>query len=207
MWFCCSRSFSAGLFAWFLSMYVLLGKRVFDIIFSLISLIFLFPLFIIVAILILIFDSRPIFFKQKRIGIKGKVFYILKFRSMPVGTKNLPSDKIGKIQLGWVGYFIRRTNIDELPQLINILKNEMSIVGPRPSTLFQKKLIKLRKKNKSFFLKPGLTGLAQINSYDGMSVYKKANFDGKYVNQISLYVDVKIIFKTFFYLLKKPPIY
>jgi len=188
-------------------MYVAWGKRFFDFFFSIVALIFLSPLLTIIIILIYFFDSGPIFFRHERVGNKGKKFLMLKFRSMPVGTKNLSSDKIGEVRVSWVGNIIRRTNIDELPQLFNILKNEMSIVGPRPCAPYQKKLIKYRRKNLSFYCKPGLTGLAQVNSYNDMSIQKKANFDALYKKNISLGTDLKIIFKTFSYLFKPPPIY
>ena len=188
-------------------MYVKWGKRFFDFFFSLIALIILSPLFTIIIILIYFFDSGPIFFRHERVGNNGKNFLLLKFRSMPVGTKNLSSDKIEKVKISWIGKIIRRTNIDELPQLFNILKNEMSIVGPRPCATYQNKLIKYRRKNLSFFCKPGLTGLAQVNSYNAMSIQKKAYFDGLYKKNISLGGDLKIIFQTFLYLLKPPPIY
>ena len=133
------------------------------------------------------------------------LFY--KFRSMPVNTGDMPSDKIGSVNISWIGRLIRRTNLDELPQLINILKGDMSIVGPRPSISTQKELIELRKSNGSLALKPGLTGLAQIKSYDGMSVEKKAAYDGDYFIKLSFYTDIKIILSTFIYLIKPPPVY
>lgn len=162
---------------------------------------------IVVSGLIYFFDSKIIFFKQKRVGENGKIFLILKFRSMPIKTKNIQSSKIKNVKISTIGSIIRRTNIDELPQFLNILKNEMSIVGPRPCLQSERKLIAYRKKNKSYYCKPGITGLAQINSYNGMSYIKKANFDGLYAKKITLFTDLKIIFKTFLYLLKPPPIY
>lgn len=188
-------------------MYVKWGKRLFDIIFSIIVLVFLAPLMIFISILIYLFDSKIIFFKQKRIGKNGKIFLMYKFRSMPVKTKNIPSHRIKKVQISRIGSIIRRTNIDELPQFFNILQNKMSIVGPRPCIQLDNRLIAYRKKNKSFYCKPGLTGLAQVNSYNGMSLKKKAFFDGLYTKKITLWSDLKIIFKTFIYLFKPPPIY
>lgn len=137
----------------------------------------------------------------------GNEFTIIKFRSMPINTVELPSNEIGKIKISKIGSFIRRTNIDELPQIFNILLNDMSFVGPRPPTLKQKKLIQYRIKNGSINCKPGLTGFAQISSYDGMSIQEKAKFDGMYLKKISFVTDLKIIIKTFFYLFKPPPIY
>ena len=126
---------------------------------------------------------------------------------MPLNIQNIPSNKLSKIKLNWISNFIRRTNIDELPQIFNILMGDMSFVGPRPALPSQKVLIKYRKKNRIFFFKPGLTGLAQISSYDGMKDNIKVMYDTKYIKKISVKNDVLIILKTFIYLLKPPPVY
>jgi O-antigen biosynthesis protein WbqP len=183
------------------------GKRLLDIAIVASSVIFLSPLLILIAILIKIFDPGPVFFKQERIGRNGLPFMFYKFRSMPVNTGDIPSDKIGDIELTWIGKVIRRTNLDELPQLLNILKGDMSVVGPRPPIPRQQELIDLRVKNGAISAKPGLTGLAQIKSFDGMSVREKAEFDGSYTNTKTFLTDIKIIFGTFIYLLKPPPVY
>ena len=188
-------------------LYLFFGKRFFDIILSLVALIILFPIMILISVLIKLFDSGPIIFKQKRVGMNGKLFYMYKFRSMPVNTKNIASDKITELNLNFVSKFIRRTNIDELPQLFNILKSDMSFVGPRPALSSQNDLIEIRLRKGVLSFKPGLTGLAQISSYDGMSVNTKVDFDKKYINSISFTTDILIILKTFFYMLKPPPIY
>lgn len=182
-------------------------KRIFDVLFSSIIFTLILPFLILISIVIVIFDPGPIFFKQKRVGLFEQSFIIYKFRSMPQGSTNLPSNEISNIKLSPIGSFIRRLNIDELPQLINIIRGEMSIVGPRPSLIMQKDLIDIRKKNLSLNLRPGLTGLAQIKSFDGMSVEEKAYFDGIYYKKISFIFDLLIILKTFKYLLKKPPKY
>jgi len=160
-----------------------------------------------VVILIMVFDRGPVIFKQQRIGRLAEKFWFYKFRSMPINTGDLASDKVGKIELTWVGRVIRRTNLDELPQLLNILKGDMSVVGPRPPIPNQQELIDIRTLNKSIECRPGLTGLAQINSFDGMTVKEKAKFDEEYIQNISLWNDLKIIFGTFFYILKPPPVY
>lgn len=183
------------------------GKRAIDVVASLLAVMILSPLLIAIAILIKVFDPGSIIFKQKRIGRNGDIFLFYKFRSMPESTGNLPSDKIGQIELTWIGKFIRRTNIDELPQLFNIIKGDMSLVGPRPPIPSQEELIKLRLDNESIFCLPGLTGFAQIMSYDGMSIKEKAAFDGDYAKKISLKFDILIVLKTFSYLLKPPPVY
>ena len=126
---------------------------------------------------------------------------------MPVNMPNIPSNKINELNLNWVNNFIRRTNIDELPQLYNILKGDMSVVGPRPALPSQQNLIEYRKKHGVLFFRPGLTGLAQISSFDGMKDDLKALHDKEYVNFITFKNDIMIIYKTFHYLLKPPPIY
>jgi len=154
-------------------MYKFFGKRLLDIFIVLVAFICLSPLMTITVLLIKIFDPGPVIFKQSRVGKNGEPFSFLKFRSMPVNTRNLESDKVGQISLTWVGKVIRRTNIDELPQLLNIIKGDMSIVGPRPPIFTQEELLKIRRDNNSLFTRPGLTGLAQVNSFDGMTVLQK----------------------------------
>ncbi|MGI2104666.1 sugar transferase [Shewanella frigidimarina] len=188
-------------------MYKLFGKRLLDIFIVFIAVVCLSPLMLIVALLIKIVDPGPIIFKQSRVGKNGESFSFFKFRSMPVNTGDLASDEVGKVKLTWIGKVIRRTNIDELPQLLNILKGDMSIVGPRPPLRTQEELLKIRKTNDSLFIRPGLTGLAQVNSFDGMTVSQKADFDGEYVKNITFFNDVKIILNTVLYLFKPPPVY
>jgi O-antigen biosynthesis protein WbqP len=188
-------------------MYKLFGKRLLDIFIVLVAVICLSPLMIIVAVLIKIIDPGPIIFKQSRVGKNGKSFSFFKFRSMPVNTGDLASDEVGQVKLTWVGKMIRRTNIDELPQLLNIIKGDMSIVGPRPPLSSQEELLEIRKKNNSLYTRPGLTGLAQVNSFDGMTVPQKADFDGEYIKDITFLNDVKIILNTVLYLFKPPPVY
>lgn len=188
-------------------MYKLFGKRLLDIFIVLVAVICLSPLMITVALLIKIVDPGPIIFKQRRVGKNGESFSFFKFRSMPVNTGDLASDEVGHIKITWVGKMIRRTNIDELPQLLNIIKGDMSIVGPRPPISSQEELLQLRKENHSLFVRPGLTGLAQVNSFDGMTVPQKAKFDGEYVKNITFFNDVKIILNTVLYLFKPPPVY
>jgi O-antigen biosynthesis protein WbqP len=126
---------------------------------------------------------------------------------MPVNTRDVPSDQLRGVNFTWIGKLIRRTNLDELPQLINIIKGDMSVVGPRPPLASQHELIELRRENGALSCRPGLTGLAQISSFDGMSVGEKAHFDGEYAHKISIIKDLSIIFRTFAYLRKSPPVY
>lgn len=200
---------SVGLWVWFIrdKMYSYWGKRVFDVCFSLIALIVLSPIILCISFLILLFDPGPVIFKQNRVGRFGQSFVLFKFRSMPIDTDSIPSDQIGVIKISYIGRFIRRTCVDELPQLFNVLRGDMSIVGPRPSLTQQTELISLRFANGVSSCRPGLTGLAQINAFDGMSVVQKASLDARYAQEITLIQDVKIIFATFLYLIKPPPVY
>jgi O-antigen biosynthesis protein WbqP len=126
---------------------------------------------------------------------------------MPVNTAHVSSEQVHLIKITPFGKFIRRTNMDELPQLLNILRGDMSLIGPRPSLPDQVELIELRTQNGTYNCRPGLTGLAQVNSYDYMPVREKAGFDGIYVNNITFINDVKIVLKTLLYLTKQPPVY
>lgn len=182
-------------------------KRGLDIVLATIALLILSPLMLLTAVAIYLEDGSSSLFRQQRVGKDGQLFELLKFRSMGVNTANLPSAQAGSLAITKVGQFIRRTNIDELPQLINILRGEMSLVGPRPVLPFQTELCALRDSNGSTACKPGLTGLAQVNSYDNMPESEKAVWDGKYATNISFLRDLVIILKTFGYLTKKPPIY
>jgi len=188
-------------------MYKHIGKRLMDLMVSCIALIVLSPLIFFVVLLIVLIDPGPVIFKQSRVGRGGVLFVFYKFRSMPVNTGDISSDKLGEIEISLIGRVIRRTNLDEVPQLFNILIGDMSIVGPRPSIPSQIELAQIRNRDGSIECLPGLTGLAQISSFDGMSVNEKAAFDKKYANSVSFINDLIIIFRTFYYLFKKPPVY
>jgi O-antigen biosynthesis protein WbqP len=183
------------------------GKRALDVLISFTTLTLLSPLMLTVALLIIALDPGPIIFRQIRIGRNAKPFVFYKFRSMPLNTGEAPSDQIGAVKIGPVGWFIRRTNIDELPQLFNILRGDMSLVGPRPPIASQTELIEARRTNGALLCLPGLTGLAQINSFDGMTTSQKAMLDGIYARSVTFGGDAKIIFGTFTYLLRPPPVY
>lgn len=180
-------------------------KRIFDFFASLIALIILFIPMIIVAIAIKIDSKGPVFFKQKRVGKKKKFFKILKFRSMYIDTDpNAPTHQLGnaKSHITKVGKFIRKTSIDELPQLINILLGQMSFVGPRPALWNQDDLIAERDKYYVNDVKPGLTGLAQISGRDELEIPVKAKIDGDYVLKRGFFYDIVLIFKTAFSVFK-----
>jgi len=182
-------------------------KRLLDIVLALLALVLLAPVMLIFALWIYFEDRGAIFFRQQRVGKNGRAFNFLKFRSMPENTGHIESAKAKDLPVTKVGKIIRRTNIDELPQLINILKGDMSLVGPRPAIASQNKLLLLRRKNGADDVAPGLTGLAQINAYDGMPENEKARWDGEYAANLSFINDVKIVARTFAYMTRKPPVY
>ncbi len=180
-------------------------KRIFDILCSLIALILLFIPMIVVAIAIKCDSKGPIFFKQKRVGKKKKLFKILKFRSMYTDTDpNAPTHQLGNASshITKVGAFIRKTSIDELPQLINIFLGQMSFVGPRPALWNQDDLITERDKYHANRIKPGLTGLAQISGRDELEIPVKAKIDGDYVRKRGFFYDIWLIIKTAFSVFK-----
>ena len=176
-------------------------KRASDIICSFLAIALLGLPMLIVAIAIKIDSKGPVFFKQDRIGKGKKLFKILKFRSMYIDTDpNAPTHKLGNAtsHITKVGSFIRKTSIDELPQLFNIFVGQMSFVGPRPALWNQDDLIAERDKYHANDVKPGLTGLAQISGRDELEIQVKARFDGEYVEKRGIFYDMGIIFKTFF---------
>jgi O-antigen biosynthesis protein WbqP len=182
-------------------------KRFFDVIVSALVILIFSPFWLMIGLLIKLNDGGPIMFKQKRIGKDGHEFHFMKFRSMPVNTPNVVSTQTAVLKVTPIGKIIRRTNIDEIPQLINVLKGDMSIIGPRPSLPSQRSLRELRKQNGSLKLRPGLTGWAQVNAYDYMPEEEKASLDGEYYQKFGLWMDLKIILGTIKYFIKKPPVY
>ena len=164
-----------------------------------IMLISLSPIFLIVAIVIIIQDGFPVFFIQKRVGINYSFFNIYKFRSMKKNTPNVATHLLVNPDqyLLRIGKFIRKTSLDELPNLINILNGEMVFVGPRPALYNQDDLMSLRVAKGVDKLKPGITGWAQINGRDDISIEKKVELEEEYLNKKSFFFDLKIIIKTF----------
>lgn len=180
-------------------------KRMLDIFLSLLALIVLLPFWIIFAIIIKLESPGPILFKQKRIGKNKKNFMIYKFRTMRTDTpKDMPTHMLKNAEsyITKFGNIMRKTSIDELPQIINILKGDMSIIGPRPALWNQEDLINERDKYNANDIRPGLTGWAQVNGRDELEIPIKAKFDGEYVEKMSLWFDVKIFFKTIINVLK-----
>lgn len=180
-------------------------KRVIDFILSLIGLIVLSPVFIILCVWIKLDSKGPIFFRQKRVGKNKKHFNILKFRTMYIDTpKDMPTHMLSNPDqyITKAGKFLRKTSLDELPQIINILKGEMAIIGPRPALWNQDDLIAERDKYGANDIKPGLTGWAQINGRDELEIDVKAALDGEYVRRMSFSFDVKCFFGTITSVLK-----
>ncbi len=186
-------------------MHYLKLKRVIDFTLSLVGLIVLSPIFLILILCIKIDSKGPILFKQKRVGIHKSHFNILKFRTMSIDTPRDTPTHLLENPEQWitkVGKFLRKTSLDELPQIINILKGEMSIIGPRPALWNQYDLIEERDKYKANDIPPGLTGLAQIKGRDELPIEVKAKLDGEYTQNISLLLDIKCFFGTITSVLK-----
>ena len=178
-------------------------KRILDIIFSFIGIIILLPIFLLVAIAIKIDSKGPVIFKQKRLGKDGKEFNIYKFRSMVVGAEKIGTgvySKKGDSRVTKVGNFIRMTSIDELPQLVNILKGEMSFIGPRPVLTYHPWKFEeyTKEQAKRFDVRPGITGWAQIHGRKDVEWHKRIELDIYYVEHISFWLDVKIFLKTIY---------
>lgn len=182
-------------------------KRVLDFTIALMALLVLWPVLLIVAVIIKLTSPGPVIFKQKRIGLDGKVFEIYKFRSMVVGAETQGSGVYsgkGDARVTPIGKIIRATSIDELPQFINILKGEMSFVGPRPPLTYhpweysEYSDFQLR----MFEVRPGITGWAQINGRKDVEWNKRIELNVWYVDNMSLWLDIKIIFTTFLKVLK-----
>jgi O-antigen biosynthesis protein WbqP len=188
-------------------LYANLFKRCADVLCSAIALTLLGPLMLLIAVAIRFDDPGPALFRQSRVGRNGKPFTIFKFRSMPVATPNVPSAAGANLSVTRVGQFIRRTNIDELPQLFNILAGDMSLIGPRPALPGQTVLLELRRQHDVLSVRPGLTGLAQVNSYDGMPETEKVEWERRYVERITLLGDLRIVAQTVVYLFRPPPVY
>ncbi|AMH89291.1 glycosyl transferase [Streptococcus mitis 17/34] len=181
-------------------------KRLGDITLSLIGIIVLCPIFIIIIIAIKLDSEGPAIFKQKRFGLHKKSFYVLKFRTMKVESPKYVATRDLHNSEQWitrVGSVLRKTSLDELPQLCNILVGNMSIVGPRPVAINELDVVEARDKYGANDVLPGLTGWAQINGRDNLSTDMKAKLDGYYVKHRSLIMDIKCIVRTIPYVLKR----
>ncbi len=179
-------------------------KRLFDILVSLCMLVVLLPVCILVAIVAAVDTKGNPFFVQTRMGRGNKPFKMVKFRTMSVNAPaNVATYQLENAQayISPVGGLLRKLSLDELPQLWNILKGEMSFIGPRPVVLTETALLELRTKNGAIAVRPGLTGLAQISGRDNVPVREKAQLDGQYARTMSLRTDLRIFFKTIGYVL------
>lgn len=186
-------------------MYERVFKRILDIALSLTAILLFSWLLLILAVLIKAGSKGPVFFCQKRVGKKKTYFNIYKFRSMRTDTpKDMPTHMLADPEsfITPIGRFLRKTSLDELPQLFNILKGDMSIVGPRPALWNQDDLIAERDKYGANDIRPGLTGWAQINGRDELEIPVKAQFDGEYVKRESFFFDTYILFGTVISVLK-----
>ncbi len=180
-------------------MYIKYIKRFFDLLLSIITVIMLSWLFLIIMFLIKFTSKGPVFFTQRRIGKNKVEFEIIKFRTMCIDTpKDMPTHLLknpGRY-ITAIGRFLRKTSLDELPQLFNIIKGDMSIVGPRPALWNQYDLILERDKYRANSIRPGLTGWAQINGRDELPIKIKAELDGEYIRNIGFNLDIKCILRT-----------
>lgn len=179
-------------------------KRSLDFILSLLAIIvFLIPM-LLIALWIKLDSQGPVFFKQKRVGKDGNLFEIYKFRSMRIDTPNVSTDKLEDPSkfITISGKFIRKTSLDEIPQLINIIKGDMSIVGPRPALYNQYELVAMREQENVNSIRPGLTGYAQVMGRDYISDIEKVKYDKFYIDNQSISFDLKIMWMTVFSVLK-----
>lgn len=180
-------------------------KYFFDYLFAGFLIIILLPIFAIISLIILIDSKGPVLFVQKRIGKDQIPFVIFKFRTMKTETpNNIPTHKLVNPEeyLTRVGKFLRKTSLDELPQLFNILFGKMSFIGPRPALWNQYDLIRLRENHKIHQLKPGITGWAQVMGRDVLPIEEKVKLDFYYLKYLNLFLDLTIIFKTIMVVLK-----
>ena len=180
------------------SLLYLFLKRAVDIMVSLCALIVLTPILIVISVLIKIESRGPVIFKQNRVGINSKEFTIYKFRSMKVGSPEVASNSLKnyKDHVTKIGKFIRKTSLDELPQLINVIKGDMSLVGPRPVISSEIELLEFRRKFGIDKALPGITGWAQVNGRDNMNVERKIYLVNEYNQNRNFFFDIKILFMT-----------
>lgn len=174
-------------------------KRILDLVLSILTLLVFSWLFIIIMLLIKLTSRGPLFFRQERIGIHKSRFFILKFRTMKSDTpKDVPTHLLSNPEqyITQIGKFLRKTSLDELPQLFNIIKGDMSIVGPRPALWNQFDLIEERDQYGVNDIKPGLTGWAQVNGRDELPIPDKAKLDGVYRKNMGFLFDLRCILKT-----------
>ncbi|MFC7685279.1 sugar transferase [Ureibacillus sp. GCM10028918] len=181
-------------------------KRIMDFLFSLVILVVISPIMVMVGIMVKINLGSPVFFKQKRPGLNEDIFYIYKFRTMTNETDEKGNLLPDRLRLTSFGRVLRKTSLDELPQLINIIKGEMSFIGPRPFLVKHLKLYNFQQRRRHE-VRPGLSGLAQINGRNNLSWEKTLELDIQYVENINFYHDLKITFITILKVIKREGIY
>ena len=187
-------------------MYKHFFKRLIDIVLSGVGIIVLIPFWIIIGLCIVVSDPGPIFFTQKRVGKNKKLFPILKYRTMKVDTPHdVPTHLLQNPEqyITKIGAFLRKTSLDELPQIFNIFVGQMSIIGPRPALWNQTDLIEERDKYGANDIRPGLTGWAQINGRDELEIPVKAKLDGEYVQNLGFFFDCRCFLWTIFSVLMR----
>ena len=173
------------------------GKRVLDILFSLLGLLLLLPVMGLIALAIYLDDPGEVIFRQYRVGRNGEWFTVYKFRTMKRGTpKYLTSAQIQRSAVTRIGTFLRRTSLDELPQLINVLQGSMSLVGPRPLIPVEREVHQKRMQQGIYQLRPGITGLAQIRGRDTLCPEEKVRLDKAYLDSFSVWTDIRILLGT-----------
>ena len=181
-------------------------KRMGDFLLSSLALLILWPIFLILAVAIKLDDPGPVFFRQKRVGLHKEYFWILKFRTMKMCTPHdMPTHLLEHPEqyITRVGNILRKTSLDELPQILQIWTGKMSIIGPRPALWNQYDLIELRDQYGANDIRPGLSGWAQINGRDELPIEVKARYDGEYVEKMSFLFDCKCLFGTIFKVLRR----
>lgn len=184
-------------------------KRFLDTIVAItLGIVLIVPLFF-VAILVKLTSKGPVFFKQERFGLNSKPFTLYKFRSMTDGAPVKANSEFNDITsyITPFGMFIRKTSIDELPQLLNIIKGDMSFIGPRPLAITDEKVLALRKKSGADQVRPGISGLAQVNGRNNITDENKAAYDAKYASQVSFRLDVLLVFETGISVIKREGVF
>lgn len=173
-------------------------KRAFDFLLATFFLIVLMPVLFVVYAILRVITKDSVIYQQNRVGQYGEVFQIYKFRTMPKGTPILVGKQRAKIRnrVSKFAKFLRSTSIDELPQLVNVIKGDMSLIGPRPVVPQEYELIQLRKKSGANNVKPGLTGLAQVNGRKQLNNIEKAKFDAMYADHVTFKADILIVLRT-----------
>ena len=183
------------------------GKRLFDIACSTGLMLLTSPVMAVTAAAIWLEDRHSPLFRQTRVGQYERPFTVIKFRSMRVTTGDVHSANASTTWVTRVGRVMRRTSIDELPQLWCVLRGDMSLVGPRPALATQQELVRLRREKGAYTVKPGMTGLAQLRAYDNMPDEEKSDHDGEYAAHVTALADLRILVGTLGYLSRRPPTY